>query len=402
VTQYQGDLSKNVILKNATPISAASNEFYGKDVGTYGKYGASAALGGFRGQTITTDQSQALPGWPIKFFIKAVAEVAGSGHTAKQSNQVHNVDGLEKSSPEVEITIPGPVLPTGNTHDEVRSLTAVGKDGSIKVSFFQPNIGAQVGSPTLAKYTIFQYDMSLTCVTNDSTPYVAMTRSDKDIFQPTDLEKSYLEVDMPATNGKAYVIAVHSHWKYGVNNDRIQMSKGVYSSNLASASNDSDVSSGNFAWNNNIKGYTLPTEIGPLSIGVGAEPRIVTVPFGKPEIIITDTALQFRDNGDRLSSAALIQIDPKNGDPNSQTPSNTTAFYLDLCGQAVTLAPAAFTGDIHVTTQKDSNNLHDTNNKVYDVSAISILGANWAGESNFVIVQNSFGSTYTTNIKGDV
>jgi hypothetical protein len=50
---------------------------------------------------------------------------------------------------------------------------------------------------------------------------------------------------------------------------------------------------------------------------------------------------------------------------------------------------------------KDSNNLHDTNNKVYDVSAVSILGANWANESNFVIVQNSFGSTYTTNMNNE-
>ena len=380
-----------------------SNKFFGGDVGTLGRYGGEVAItGGFRGLSVTTDQSSALPGWPIKFFIKAVAEVASSDDSAKQSNQIHNVDGTEKSSPEVEITIPGPVLPVGSTHDEVRSLTAVGKDGSIKVGFFQPNIGAQVGKPTLAKYTIFQYDMSLTSVIGDNSPYYAMTRSEKNLALPADLEKSYLEVDMPATNGKAYVIAVHSHWKYGVNNDTVQMSKGVYSSNLASASNIFDVSIGNFAWNNNIEGYTLPAAIGPLSIGVGAEPRIVTVPFGKPEIIITDTALQFRDNGDRLSSAALIQIDPKNGEPTTgQQPSDTTAFYLDLCGQTVTLAPAAFTGDIHVTTQKDANNLHATNNKVYDVSALSILGANWANESNFVIVQNSFGSTYTTNMNNE-
>jgi len=403
VTQYQGDLSKTVILKNATPIAADPNKFFGTSIGSEGKYGAGTALGGFRTESVTTDQNQALPGWPIKFFIKAVAEVASSGNnSAKQSNLIHNVDGVEQSSPEVEITIPGPILPNNGPNDEVRSLTAVGKDGGIKVSFFQPEIGVQVGKPTLAKYTIFQYDMSLTSVNGNQTPYVAMTRVEKSLALPADLQKSYLEVDMPATNGKAYVIAVHSHWKFGPNNDDTQSSKGVYSSNLASASNDSDVSSGNFAWNNNIKGYTLPAAIGPLSIGTGAAPRIVTVPFGKPAIIITDTALQFMDNGDRLSSAALIQIDPKDGDPNSQTPNNTTAFYLDLCGQAVTLAPAAFTGDIHVTTQKDSNNLHDTNNKVYDVSAISILGANWAGESNFVIVQNSFGSTYTTNIKGDV
>ena len=372
VTQYQGELSGDVVLLKDFAIE-------NKVSGVNGVLTNLATRGS---GALTCNAATALPGYPMKITVEGEAEVlastTASNNDASHSNYLR-LGSSSKKGAKATITVPGPKLQTGNVHDDVRALLVTAADSKLKVSFYKPESAGvrdlYQGTPTINAYHIYQYDMSLTGLSNR----LALGRTVKVITDVNDLAADKLDVELDGINGKAYVVAVHTQWRYGSNNDTLQLSKGVYHSNLTSAlaANDASYAAATGLW-------TLPAGAAPAEGFSIDNLRGKGIPRGTPKITVTNNSLRFDNNGDELTVGAMIQVAPKDGNPSTQA-ANTTAFYLDLCGTAVSSSNK-------VTPLKVG--VHNTNRKTYDICSTTILGANWANEQNFVVVQNQAGSAY--------
>ena len=379
VTQYQGSLSGDIEVFNDLSINSPVTEHFASQFGT---------LNNDRRKVISTTTAT-LPGYPLKVTISAEATVASVGaNDIAHQNYYYNVGGVAKIGPPVTVTIPGPVFTAATQDDEVRALLVAPDDGKLKVSFYKPQTDAvkdlYQGAPSVNSYLIYQYDMSLSTLadaTASNNSERAMSRTVKVVNDATSLASDYYETELPGVNGKAYVVAVHTQWRYGINNDTLSLSKGVYHTNLLSATGINDVS---FAANTGLYSFPMgangirPTSNASLTLANLAIPR------GAPIINVTNNSLQFDDNGGEIKSASMIQISPQAGSPSSQ-PDNTTAFFLDL-------SSAAIRPSTKITAVPVGG--HATNRKTYDISSTAVLGANWANEKNFIVIQNDAGSAY--------
>jgi hypothetical protein len=381
VTQYQGELSGNQVLRALDNVTVTGtfgntiNDFFTDRDGCSNDIATDGARS--RGIQIQTNSNTALPGYPMKLTIYGVAKVDSTNATdLRYDNYLHNVGGADVCGAATVLNIPGPTLGSSAT-DDVRSLQAIPADKKIKVSFFKPlttNVVDQYqGSPSVNAYHIYQYDMSLdaTGLSNKT----ALSRTVKVINDSQTLASDFVETELDGINGKGYVVAVHTQWRYGINNDSLELSKGVYSSNFSSASGIDDPSQNTPGPGN----WKLPATVGALTLRSGTTRASLAVPHGVPSIELGTNSLVFRDNGDALTVGAMIQISPK---PSSGT---AGAFYLDLCANATS-------SNNTITTLKVNG--HATNSKVYTVSPTNVLGTNWSTEQNFIVVQNTAGSAY--------
>jgi hypothetical protein len=367
-TQYQGSVSGDVTIVANANINAGAAASYQK---------ANAATS--RGQDVTANVAGALPlaGYPIKVSVTAVsvASSTGADNDLKYDNFFYNIGGATQTGETATITIPGPKLSTATTDDEVKGLLVTPDDGKLKVSFYKPQNDAlknlYAGAPSVNAYYIYQYDMSLQNIGTIANER-AMSRTVTIVNDATDIAAEFFEKELSGVNGKGYVVAVHTQWRYGANNDQLQTSQGVYHTNTgASAIATIDPSLVNGLW------------ILPPGARAAANFRQLdmAVPRGVPSITATNTSLRFDDNGSAINSAAMIQVAPQ-----ANAAANTTAFYLDLCSAtnmvATTTATAVPVGG------------HATYRKTYDICATTVLGTNWASEKNFVVIQNNAGSAY--------
>jgi len=382
VTQYQGSLSGDIIVFNDLSINSPVTEHFASDFGT---------VNGDRRKIISTTTAT-LPGFPLKVTISAEATVSATGaNSIAHENYYHNVGGVAKIGPPVTVTIPGPEFPAATEDDEVRALLVAPDDGKLRVSFYKPQTDAvkdlYQGAPSVNAYYIYQYDMSLSSLgdaTGTNNTERAMSRTVKVVSDANSIASDYLETELSGINGKAYVVAVHTQWRYGINNDTLTLSKGVYHTNLLSATGINDVS---FAAATGL--YTFPTVKGPRPTdGTSLALANCAIPRGAPSITATNNSLQFDDNGAQIKSASMIQISPQSGSPSGQ-PVNTTAFFLDLCG---TVNSVRIPGTTKITQVPVGGHL--TNRRTYDISSTAVLGANWANEKNFIVIQNDAGSAY--------
>ena len=384
VTQYQGELSGNQVLRALDNVTVTGtfgntiNDFFTDRDGCSNDIATDGARS--RGIQIQTNSNTALPGYPMKLTIYGVAKVDSTNATdLRYDNYLHNVGGADVCGAATVLNIPGPTLGSSAT-DDVRSLQAIPADKKIKVSFFKPlttNVVDQYqGSPSVNAYHIYQYDMSLdaTGLSNKT----ALSRTVKVINDSQTLASDFVETELDGINGKGYVVAVHTQWRYGINNDSLELSKGVYSSNFSSASGIDDPSQNTPGPGN----WKLPATVGALTLRSGTTRASLAVPHGVPSIELGTNSLVFRDNGDALTVGAMIQISPK---PAVNVTSGPTAFYLDLCA-------GANTGNNTTTTLKVNG--HATNSKVISVDPVGVLGTNWSTEQNFIVVQNTAGSAY--------
>ena len=71
--------------------------------------------------------------------------------------------------------------------------------------------------------------------------------------------------------------------------------------------------------------------------------------------------------------------------PQAVAGTNTTAFHLDLCNNTI----AGQNKNTFVTVDG-----HITNRLNHDVCYTTVMGANWANEKNFIVIQNAAGSAY--------
>jgi hypothetical protein len=382
VSQYQGELSGNQVLRdldnvtvNGANFGNAFADFFTDRDGCSNNIAVDGSRS--RGIQIVTNNNNALPGYPMKLTIYGVAKVDDTNAVdLRYDNYFHNVGGVDVCGAATVLNIPGPTLGT-NATDDVRSLQAIPDDKKIKVSFFKPlstNVADQYqGSPSVNAYHIYQYDMSLS--TAGLSAKSALSRTVKVINDAQTLASEYVETELDGINGKGYVVAVHTQWRYGINNDSLELSKGVYSSSFSSASGTADPSQNTPSPGN----WKLPATVGPLTLRSGSTRASLAVPRGVPSIELGTNSLVFRDNGDELTVGAMVQISPT---PSTGTPG---AFYLDLCATA--------TQDSNTITTLKVNG-HETNSKVYTVSPTQVLGANWSTEQNFIVVQNTAGSAY--------
>jgi len=206
----------------------------------------------------------------------------------------------------------------------------------------------------------------------------ALSRTVKVINDAQTLASDFVETELDGINGKGYVVAVHTQWRYGINNDSLELSKGVYSSDFSSAAGINDPSQNTPGPGN----WKLPAGVGALTLRSGATRASLAVPRGVPSIEVGTNSLVFRDNGDALTVGALIQISPK---PPVGVTAGSTAFYLDLCA-------GANTGNNTTTTLKVNG--HVTSSKVISVDPVGVLGPKWNEEQNFIVIQNTAGSAY--------
>jgi len=377
VTQYQGESRGDVTVLAATSSNTADSAT---------GYRTKATSTSVANLTVTgvggTNAVRA--GYPLKFTIYPGA-VQNSTATAGNVQQVNSVyqNGVHVSGEGVTITLPGPLLSGSTVHDEVRALDVIPSDGKLKVSFFKPQNdqlkNQYQGAPSVNAYYIYQYDMSLAAIANNT----AMSRTVKVISDINDIQADFLETELAGINGKGYVVAVHTQWRYGVNNDTLQVSKGVYHTNLASANgvNDPSLNSGL---------YTLPSGANVTGQN-NLRLQDLAVPRGAPTIVADNSRMVFDDNGDQLTFASMIQIAPQNNSPSTQ-PGTTTAFFLDLCSNNSPSTGSNVLNSTGITVQK--YNGHDLNRRTYDICSTVVLGANWANEKNFVVIQNNAGSAY--------
>ena len=389
VTQYQGEVSGDVIVKKLTPVTA-SNAWTNNPANFFTDFdGCSTNITTDRLRSrripVTADTSTCLPGYPMKLSIYGVAGVfATAGDDVRYDNFLHNVGGVDVCGAKTVINIPGPLLSTDNATDDVRSLLAIPSDKKIKLSFFKPVNNSDAvtdlyqGSPTVNAYHIYQYDMSLSATGISNRD--AMSRTVKVISDAQTIKSDFVETELDGINGKGYVVAVHTQWRYGANNDTLTLSKGVYSSDITAGNQTNDPSQ-----NTPLPGHwRLPAAAGSLSIRAGSVRGTMTVPRGVPDISVGINSLVFRDNGDELTVGSMIQISPT---PTNAT-TGPTAFHLDLCAAAALVSTSN-----KITIVKDANG-HDTNSKIYTVDPVTVLGANWNNEQNFIVIQNTAGSAY--------
>jgi len=375
VTQDRG--AGDVTLLTAGTGNGVVNTTDANDLtGTY-QWTAAAPV---RGLAITANTAVALPGYPMKVTVTPVATFTGTGGTATVAGLNYTYQGgVNKSGASSTITIPGPALPLASQHDEVRSLQVTPQNEKLKVSFYKPQNDSMKnlyqGAPAVNAYYLYQYDMSLSTLTGATSATLserAMSRSVTVVSGASEIAADYLEQELPGVNGKCYVVAVHTQWRYGANNQSLQVSKGVYHTNTASAAgvNDPSLNSGL---------YTLPVGARPTA-GTVMTVANCAVPRDAPTITATNTSMRFDDNGSVISVGAMIQVAPALvGSANT-----TTGFYFDLCSNS----PASAT----ITQQKSG--AHLINRRSYDICATTVLGTNWASEKNFVVIQNAAGSAY--------
>jgi hypothetical protein len=368
VTQDRG--AGDVVL--LTAATGTQDAGAGTGIGnTYQKANATSV----RGFNVTASTATALPGYPMKVTVTPVATSAGSAGANIDGINYTYQGGATKTGLSSTITIPGPALPLASQHDEVRSLQVTPQSEKLKVSFYKPQNDSMKnlyqGAPAVNAYYIYQYDMSLT--TLGSTAERAMSRSVTVVSGASEIAADYLEQELPSVNGKCYVVAVHTQWRYGSNNQSLQISKGVYHTNTGSAIGTDDPSL--------VLGlYTLPDSARPTS-GAGLTLANCAIPRDAPTITATNNSMVFDDNGSQISVGAMIQVAPALvGNANT-----TTGFYFDLCGTTATGS---------TTTQQQSYGGHAINRYTYDICATTVLGANWASEKNFVVIQNAAGSAY--------
>lgn len=327
------------------------------------------------------------PGYPFTVTLTpvSVGSTSLTTNTVKSMNYIYN-SGKDVDGPPITITVPGPTLEVGNEHDEVKSLIVTPKNGALGVSFFKPQAdalkGDYQGAPSVNAYYIYQYDMSLTTLTGATSTTIserAMSRAVKVVTDINDLNADYYETDLPGVNGKKYVVAVHTQWRYGENNNTLELSKGVYHTNITSASRTNDPSL-------NANGtYTLPVDARPVS-GVVMTRANCATPADAPKLTVTNNSLVIDDNGSPISVGAIIQVAPQSATGRA------TAFHLDLCGSAA--GNAASAGVNNTTTTSVVSGGHITDRNIIDICSTTVLGTNWANEKNFIVVQNSIGSAY--------
>lgn len=375
VTQYQGPvLGTKTVVDNAVLSSATA-------ANVFAKANATAE----RELVITTASSPVTrPGYPLTVSIHPVA-VAATGQSDICGQNYLYQDGKDVCGATLSVQVPGPTLLAASADDEVRSLTVKPGNGKLSLSFYKPQNDSMKnlyqGAPAVNAYYIYQYDMSLSTITgvaDNTLNERAMSRSVTIVSGAADIAADFVEKDITGINGKAYIVAVHTQWRYGVNNDTLQVSQGVYSSSLASSTGVSDVSLSSGL-------YTLP-KVARSNASNRLDLTDCAIPHDAPSIDATNSYLRFDDNGNELTVGAMVQVAPQPGLPSGQG-ANTTAFYLDLCANS-----GVVTGDTTITQQKSGG--HAINRRTYDICATSILGANWANEKNFVVIQNAAGSAY--------
>ena len=393
VSQYQGELSGDQVLlplANATANGSTFSSAFGNFFTDFDGCSNNITQDGkrSRGISITTTSNTALPGYPMKLKIYGVAKIdTTNANDVRYDNYLHNVGGVDVCGAETVLNIPGPTLSTANATDDVRSLIAIPGDEKIKVSFFKP-LTAKVtdqyqGSPSVNAYHIYQYDMSLDAT--GISAKTAISRTVKVISDAQTIASDFVETELDGINGKGYAIAVHTQWRYGINNDTLSLTKGVYSTDLTSATNINDPSQNDPGPGN----WKLPAAAGTLALRSGTARGTLTVPRGVPSIEVGPNSLVFKDNGDELTVGSMIQISPT---PTTAT-EGPTAFYLDLCGQGNKGINSKVASSNVITTVKDANG-HATNSKIYTVSPTKVLGPNWSTEKNFIVIQNTAGSAY--------
>jgi hypothetical protein len=379
VTQYQGESRGDVVVLAATSTNTTDSAT------GYRTKATSTQVADLTLNTVGST-SAVRPGYPLKFTIYpgAVQDSTATAGFVKQVNAVYQ-NGVNVSGEGVTITLPGPQLAGLSLHDEVRALDVIPADGKLKVSFYKPQNdqlkNQYQGAPSVNAYYIYQYDMSLASIGSTD---LGMSRSVKVISDINDIQSDFLETELAGINGKGYVVAVHTQWRYGVNNDTLQVSKGVYHTNLASALAVNDPSQ-------NAAGlYTLPAAARATGNN-NLRLQDLAIPRGAPTIVADNSRMVFDDNGDQLTFASMIQIAPQNSSPSAQ-PGTTTAFFLDLCSNASPSANSNVRNSTGIKVQP--YNGHALNRRTYDICATVVLGANWANEKNFVVIQNNAGSAY--------
>lgn len=378
VTQYQGPGLGDVVV-------LAEGNYDCTDVGTRGGYFKKATATEVSGLTLALTQVK--PGYPFTVTLTPVS--VGSDvlttNTVKSMNYIYN-GGKDVEGPPITITVPGPSLQVGSEHDEVKSLIVTPKNGALGVSFFKPQTdalkGDYQGAPSVNAYYIYQYDMSLTTLTGATSNTIserAMSRAVKVVSDVNDLNAEYYETDLPGVNGKNYVVAVHTQWRYGENNNTLELSKGVYHTNITSASRTNDPSL------NSNGTYTLPVDARPAAATVMTRANCAT-PADAPKLTVTNNSLVIDDNGSPITVGAIIQVAPQSA------AGRATAFHLDLCGTST--GNAASAGVANTTTTSVPSGGHITDRNIIDICSTTVLGTNWANEKNFIVVQNSVGSAY--------
>jgi hypothetical protein len=370
VTQYQGDVSgdQEIMAATAYTTNASGDVMTGYD----NSLSLPTDQRHHRIQVTTTEE--ALAGWPMKFHIKAVAEVSSTptNKDVSYSNYFHNVGGLEAEGPEAIVNLPGPIYNTGQ-NDEVRSLIVTPKNNKLNVNFWKPintNFNED-NMPSLVSYKVGVFDISLTTTSYDE----AMSLNSQTVTNASD----NVSFDLNLVNGKAYIVRVQSIWKSA--NGDIATSMGSYSSNPLSIGFNDDASS-----NTPLPGHwTLPASATPTS---GAALKHLSIPARSPDISLGyNGGLRFHDNGSQLTTGVMIQVSKKNNYGTGASDVSADAFFLDLCAD---LASPAVKGVV-VNPVKVGG--HVTNASVYDVSG-DVLGANWDAESNFISIQNQYGTAY--------
>ncbi len=365
-TQYQGSVSGDVPIFANFNLNAAANASFQT---------TNATLNGVRGADLTANAKVPLAGYPIKVSVTAVSVATSTpaNNSLLYDNYFYNEGGLTKTGATATITIPGPKLAADSTDDEVKGLVVTPGDGKLTVSFYKPQNDAlrnlYQGAPSVNAYYIYQYDMSLN--TLGSTSERAVARTVTVINDATEIGADAISKDLTGINGKCYVIAVHTQWRYGLANDQLQTSQGVYHSNTASSTAVIDPSLVSGLW-------VLPA--GARQLAGGLRQLDCAVPRGPPTIYADNTSMRFDDNGSAITVGAMVQVAPQNGS------ANTSAFYLDMCS-------ANIMGGSTTVTQQTYNGQAIARN-TYDICATTVLGTNWATEKNFVVVQNAAGSAY--------
>lgn len=344
------------------------------------------------GNNNNTDTStNCLPGYPLRVTIRAEANANSAGGNAEKANVSYNKNRKSVLGAETVITLPGPLM-QGDATDEVRGLNVVDGDGKLTVSFNKPEADSVsgLGEPVLDGYQIYLYDMSLTTIgalganvnnsTNKALTRISYTVQSTDINVADPFEKEFTGLN----NGKAYVVAVHTHWKYGENNNSRFTTFGKYHT-FANANSSEEATE--HATQDAATGlWTLPT----TGIKSGnANTLAVTdcaVPRGTPLISYTlePASLKFDNNGAPILFGAMIQMAPQGS--TAASPASAEAFYLDMNSNSSGLSGSKLT--------VSKVGLHEVSRSVVDICATSILGEKWATEKNFVMVQNEAGSTY--------
>ena len=332
-----------------------------------------------------TGATACLAGYPLRVTIRAEANAATStnGNVAEVVNLYYNKNRAKVLGAETVITLPGPVM-QGDATDEVRGLNVVDGDEKLTVTFNKPEadtVNGVVGEPILDGYQIYLYDMSLTTIpgtsanTNKALARIVHIVSSADVNVTDPFVKEF--TNLP--NGKAYVVAVHTNWKYGENNNSRFTTYGKYHT-FANATSSQEATE--FATQDANGLWVLPTS--GIKSGGASSLKVAdcAVPRGTPIISYTlePASLRFDTNGAPILFGAMIQMAPE-GNSNS----NAEAFYLDMCGAD------AKTGSKNTTAKVG---LHEVNRLITDICATTILGENWATEKNFVMVQNEAGSSY--------